>query len=124
MIEPQRKQVPLGDGAMSYLEWPKEGLQLNFAHANGFNAETYKALLAPLSDEFHLFACDQRGQGFSSLPARPGLADGWTIFRDDLIAYLERVIRIPAILAGHSMGATASLMAAACAPHLVKALVL
>jgi pimeloyl-ACP methyl ester carboxylesterase len=124
MSQPRRKSAPLAAGAMSYLEWSGEGYPLNFAHANGFNAETYASVLAPLADEFHVFACDQRGQGLSSLPATPGLAQNWTIFRDDLVAYLRRISQTPVILAGHSMGGTASLMAAAAAPEHVRALVL
>jgi pimeloyl-ACP methyl ester carboxylesterase len=124
MAEPTRKSISLDGGAMSYLEWVASGVPLNFAHANGFNAETYKSVLAPLADDFHVFASDQRGHGFSTLPATPGLAKGWTIYRDDLVAYLGRIAREPVILAGHSMGGTASFMAAALAPELVRALVL
>ncbi|MGD0192071.1 MAG: alpha/beta hydrolase [Rhizomicrobium sp.] len=109
---------------MSCLEWQGRGLPLNFAHANGFNAQTYASILAPLAGEFHLFACDQRGQGFSTLPTAPGMSKGWTIFRDDLIAYLKKLGDEPVILSGHSMGATASFMAAAAAPEAVRALVL
>jgi len=124
MPEPPRRNAELDDGAMSYLEWPGTGPSLNFAHANGFNAETYKSILTPLTGDFRLFACDLRGHGFSTLPATPGLARDWTVFRDDLVAWLRRTADAPVILAGHSMGATASLMAAAAAPERVRALVL
>jgi pimeloyl-ACP methyl ester carboxylesterase len=124
MSQPARKSAEFGDGAISYLEWPGAGAALNFAHANGFNAETYSSIFSPLAGEYHLFACDQRGHGFSRLPATPGLARNWTIFRDDLIAYLGRIADAPVILAGHSMGATASFMAAAAAPDRVRALLL
>jgi pimeloyl-ACP methyl ester carboxylesterase len=124
MPEPVRKNGRLGDGTMSYLEWSGSGVPLSFAHANGFNAETYKSMLAPLADDFHVFACDQRGQGFSALPTTPGLAHDWTVFRDDLVAYLGSISDAPVILAGHSMGGAASFMAAALAPERVRALVL
>jgi pimeloyl-ACP methyl ester carboxylesterase len=124
MPEPVRKNARLGDGAMSYLEWSGSGMRLNFAHANGFNAETYKSVLAPLADDFHVFACDQRGQGFSALPTTPGLAHNWTVFRDDLVSYLGCISDVPVVLAGHSMGGAASFMAAAIAPERVRALVL
>lgn len=124
MREPLRRTVSLGAGALSCLEWESSGPPLHFAHANGFNAGTYRRLLAPLAEGFHVFACDQRGHGFSTLPATPGLASGWTIFRDDLVALLDRLDTGPVILAGHSMGATASLLAAAAAPDRVRALVL
>jgi pimeloyl-ACP methyl ester carboxylesterase len=124
MPQPERRTAQLGDGAMSYLEWAGSGIPLNFAHANGFNAQTYASLLAPLGDDFHVFACDQRGHGFSSLPTSPGLARDWAIYRDDLLAYLRCIGDSPIILAGHSMGGAASFMAAAAAPERVRALVL
>ena len=116
--------MPLRNGAMSYLDWPERGPPLNFAHANGFNAQTYASILAPLAGRFHLLACDLRGHGLSTLPATAGLSAGWTIFRDDLLEYLGALHSGPVILAGHSMGATTSLMAAAMAPERVRALVL
>lgn len=109
---------------MSYLDWGGSGAAIHFAHANGFNAQTYTSLLAPLASEFHVLACDQRGHGFSTLSAVQGLAKDWAIFRDDLVALLAQIGSDPVILAGHSMGATASLMAAAAAPERVRALVL
>jgi pimeloyl-ACP methyl ester carboxylesterase len=125
MTEAQRKVAALPDGAVSYLEWANgQAAPLHFAHANGFNAETYRTLLQPLAERFHIFAWDQRGAGFSTLPATPDMAAGWTIFRDDLLKFLARVTDRPVILAGHSMGATASLMAAATMPSKVAALVL
>ncbi len=128
MIEPVRKSVALGGGAMSVLEWAGANDEkrplLHFAHANGFNAETYRALLSPLAARFHVVAGDARGHGFSTLPATIGMQAGWRIFRDDLLALLETLDAGPAILAGHSMGATASLMAAALRPERVRALVL
>lgn len=124
MIQPSRKKASLAHGAISYLEWVAAGPKLNFAHANGFNAETYRSILAPLANRFHVFACDQRGHGASTLPTTPGLAKDWTVFRDDLLAYLDVISPEPIILSGHSMGATASLMAAAASPDRVRALVL
>ncbi|MBV8976790.1 MAG: alpha/beta hydrolase [Alphaproteobacteria bacterium] len=125
MSDPLRITVDTAQGAMSVLEWPNAHAPLlHFAHANGFNAQTYQGLLSPLQDDFHILAGDARGHGFTALPTPQGLARDWTIFRDDLIALLDRVAPQGAILAGHSMGATASLMAAVERPELVQALVL
>ena len=124
MNEPARETIPLADAEVSCLTWNGNGPLLHFAHANGFNAETYRSLLAPLSNNLTIVASDARGHGRTTLPATPGLQQGWTIFRDDLLGILDRIAPNGAILAGHSMGATASLMAAALRPEKVRALVL
>ncbi len=125
MSEPERKTARLKGGAMSYLEWARPGAaMLVFSHANGFNAETYRSLLGPLGEHLHIIAPDQRGHGFSTLPATPGLAKGWRIFCDDLLSLMDGLSTGPVILAGHSLGATVSLMAAAQRPENVRALAL
>ncbi len=124
MADPVRISVAVADGTVSCLEWPAAGPALHFAHANGFNAQTYQVLLGPLAEHFHIYASDQRGHGFSTLPTPPGFAGGWRQFGDDLVRLLEAMDCGPMLLAGHSMGAIASLMAAASRPDLVSALVL
>jgi pimeloyl-ACP methyl ester carboxylesterase len=124
MEEAQRKQAALASGAVSYLEWPANGPAIHFAHATGFNSETYRALLQLLSDSFHVVASDARGHGFTALETRPGLARGWIVFRDDLLTFLQGSVASPILLAGHSMGAVTSLMAAAEFPERVRGLVL
>lgn len=121
-----RRAISFPDGDVSQLAWDggADLPLLHFAHANGFNAQTYRGLLTPLAGHLRIAAGDARGHGFTTLPATPGLARGWTVFRDDLRSVIERIAPGGAILAGHSMGATASLMVAAERPDLVRALVL
>jgi pimeloyl-ACP methyl ester carboxylesterase len=123
MTVPVCTTLPLPEGEVSCLQWEGAGPFLHFAHATGFNAETYRGLLTPLADRLSIAACDQRGHGFSTLPAEEP-PTGWTIYRDDLVRILERLDKGPAILAGHSMGGTVSLMVAALRPELVRGLVL
>jgi pimeloyl-ACP methyl ester carboxylesterase len=124
MTEPLRKSATLLDGNTSYLEWEIKGPALHFAHANGFNAQTYRGLLQPLAAQAHIFASDLRGHGQSTLNADTSLIRGWSVFRDDLVRLLDVLGAGPYVLAGHSMGATASVMVAATRPDLVRALVL
>jgi pimeloyl-ACP methyl ester carboxylesterase len=127
MTEPQRRSMPFDDGAMSYLEWsdaPAGAPLLVFAHANGFNAFTYRSLLAPLSEKFRIVALDMRGHGLTTLPADRSLVKRWKVYRDDLLRFVARIGNEPKILAGHSLGASASLMAAALRPEVARALVL
>jgi pimeloyl-ACP methyl ester carboxylesterase len=95
-----------------------------FSHANGFNARTYRTILAPLAAGLRILALDLRGHGRTTLPTVVEGREGWTLFRDDLLAFLDATVIGPVVLAGHSMGGTSSLLAAAKAPERAKALVL
>lgn len=94
-----------------------------FMHATGFNARTYRALLAPLGERFHVLALDARGHGLTQLPAGVFGYTSWRRHRDDLIAVLEH-FTAPVTLAGHSMGATVSLLTAGKRTDLVAGLAL
>lgn len=128
-VTPVRRELALDDGAISFLEWKDAagGPALHFAHANGFNAMTYRRLLGPLAGRFHIRAWDARGHGLSTLPADPSTHRNWYLFRDDLIRMTENFVAEaggPILLGGHSMGGATSLMVAAERPDLVRGLVL
>lgn len=130
LTRPRRITLPVanrwGDGEMAVLDFgePERPVDLVFVHANGFNAMTYRTLLGPLSGTLRVWAPDLRGHGASALPAEPRGRRGWADHRDDLIALLDALDGPPVVLAGHSMGATAALLAAAERPDRVSRLVL
>jgi pimeloyl-ACP methyl ester carboxylesterase len=97
---------------------------LVFMHATGFNARTYRNMLAPLGEKVSVWAMDARGHGRTALPAGLWGYTSWRRHRDDLIALLEKHTTQPVTLAGHSMGATVSLLVAARRPDLVASLAL
>jgi len=100
-----------------------DGVTVHFAHATGFNAETYRALLASLDPSLDVFAMDARGHGMSTAAGDPEKLRSWAPYRRDLERFVE-TLRRPAVLAGHSMGGTVSLELAAARPDLVAGLVL
>lgn len=118
--------LPGQGGAMAALDLgpADRSIDLIFSHANGFNGRTYRSILAPLATEFRILSVDLRGHGASTLPAVIEGRPGWPQFRDDLLALLHEVTNGPVALAGHSMGATISLLAAEAAPDRVRALAL
>jgi pimeloyl-ACP methyl ester carboxylesterase len=125
--EPERRSVKMWDGEVSLLAWEGAGFKapsLHFAHANGFNAQTYRFLLDGLAAEMRVYASDLRGHGQTTLAANPKGMRTWLIYRDDIIKILQELDGRPKILVGHSMGATASLMAAAAKPNWATGLVL
>ncbi len=127
--EPRAGRVGLstspGDGAMAYLDFgPSERApDLVFVHANGFNARAYRTILAPLATNLRILAPDQRGHGATTLPTDYPRTS-WLDLKDDLLAFLDAMGLERVALAGHSMGATASLLAAAEAPERVRGLAL
>lgn len=127
--DPVRQTQTREEGNQSYLEWKlADGLPaLHFAHANGFNGLTYRRLLAPLAERFHIRAWDARGHGQTTLTADPATQTNWYRYGDDLVALLEDFAEKsggPVLLAGHSMGGTTSIFAAARRPDLVRGIVL
>ena len=100
-------------------------IDIVFSHANGFNARTYRTILSPLAGRLRILALDQRGHGLSGLPAFEGSDRvSWDDLEQDLTAVLEALDVRDAVLAGHTMGGTISLLAAAQAPERVRALAL
>ena len=125
--EPFRRVVfDMSDGRMAGLAFGDESraVDILFLHATGFNARTYRALLQPLGERFHVVAVDMRGHGRSTLPPRRFGYVSWRRHRDDVIALLDRHFTQPVALAGHSMGATVSLMVGGRRPDLVRGLAL
>ncbi len=124
---PERRSIKMWDGEVSYLAWEDAGSKapsLHFAHANGFNAQTYRSLFDGLAADMRIYASDLRGHGYTTLAANPKGMRTWLIYRDDIIKVLQELDGRPKILAGHSLGATSSLMAAAAKPGWVTGLVL
>ncbi len=97
---------------------------LLFLHANGFNALTYRRILATLADRYRILAIDQRGHGSTTLPTRIDDRTDWDDFRDDLLALLTVMDVRSVVLAGHSMGGASCLGAAARAPERIRRMLL
>jgi pimeloyl-ACP methyl ester carboxylesterase len=124
--EPRRRMIPIrspwGDGEMAVLDFgdPERPVDVIFLHANGFNALTYRSLLAPLSVSLRVIAPDLRGHGDTRLRADPRGRRSWNDFRDDVAGLLDVLGGPPVTLAGHSMGGTVALLAAARRPERVS----
>lgn len=114
-------------GTMAALDLGDEDrpFDLVFVHANGFNARTYLELLRPLAERTRILAPDLRGHGLTDLPVETRGRRGWEEdHAADLAALLDAVGGPPVAMSGHSMGGTASLLAARHRPDRVKRLVL
>lgn len=127
--EPRTRRVGLatapGAGELAFLDFGPVDRppDLVFLHANGFNARAYRTILAPLAATLRILAPDQRGHGATTLPTDYPRTS-WLDLKDDLLAFLDAMGLERAALAGHSMGGTASLLAAGDQPTRVRALAL
>lgn len=128
-MTPRRRRLALpgrGRGEIATLEWgpADRPVDLLFLHANGFNALTYRGLLAPLGKRWRILAPDQRGHGATTLVADPAAREDWSDLAADLVALAEATGAAGVVAAGHSMGGTAALLAAAASPGLARRLLL
>jgi pimeloyl-ACP methyl ester carboxylesterase len=132
MTEPEfrtatvRLATPNGAGEFAYLDLGSAARPVDavFTHANGFNARSYRSILAPLARDFRLLAIDLRGHGRTRAPTPIEGRETWLDLGDDLIAFLDELDLGPVALGGHSMGGTLSLFSAAARPKRVRALAL
>ena len=93
-----------------------EGPLLLFLHATGMCAEVYGELLAPLTARWRVVACDARGHGRTELPLLERV-DDWIPYREDARRLVAALGDRPALLVGHSFGATTLLELAAETPE-------
>jgi pimeloyl-ACP methyl ester carboxylesterase len=122
----RRFPLPSRGGTMAGIEFGPEDrpVDIIWSHANGFNALTYRNILARLGDTKRVLAVDLRGHGLTTLPADPASRGGWEEFADDLIALMALLEVRDVVLAGHSLGGTSSLLAVDREPARVRKLVL
>lgn len=112
--------VHVAEGAeLSYLDSGGAGPPLHFFHANGFPVSVYLPFMTPLCGDFRVLGLGLRGQD--------GLTEGiesWHRLSLDLIGFLDAMGTGPVTGVGHSIGAVATLLAAARRPDLFSRLVL
>ena len=112
----ERRAYTLKDGSISACHFGdrEKPVRLILLHANGFNAQSYRAVLEKLN--VHSVALDLRGHGFSTLPYDPKTIRNFHQFRDDVVEFVDRYVEGDFVLSGHSLGACAAML---CGPQLI-----
>ena len=86
---------------LSYAEGPAVGPALVLLHGGAGSWKSGGALIDMLAERWHVYAPDFRGHGKSGhAPGRYRLRD----YVADTAAFLEQVVKEPAVLYGHSLG--------------------
>lgn len=104
---------------LSYLDSGGDKKPLHFYHANGFPVSVYIPFMERLTYDFRVIGMGQRGQD-----AQTEGNTSWQSSASDLIDFLEKKIKVPVIGVGHSIGAVATMFAAARRPDLFEKIVL
>jgi pimeloyl-ACP methyl ester carboxylesterase len=91
-----------------------------FSHANGFPAGTYRVLFEAWRAAGHAVHAVERFGHDTHFP----VTSNWPHLRNELIGFIERELRGPAMLVGHSLGGMLSLLAASRRPDLALGVVL
>lgn len=123
--EPREIQLRAAGARLRALEWPGSAPPVVLSHATSFCADTWipawrAARAAGVASR--ALALDQRGHGGSFAPRRAE-DYGWDRLAEDLAGVLD-ALEEPALLVGHSSGATASLAAAGLRPDRVAGVAL
>jgi len=96
-----------------------EGPLVVFCHATGFCAHAWAPLIEALKSQFRCVALDFRAHGLTELPA--GVELVWRGMAEDLTAVIDALSPGQPVLAvGHSMGASAIVMAETARPGLIE----
>jgi pimeloyl-ACP methyl ester carboxylesterase len=118
----RRVSFEVGGGTMAGVAFGYAGHppEILFLHANGLNALTYRTLLEPLGEHYHVVAVDLRGHGRTTLPTPVFGYNSWNRHRDDVIDLITRHFPAAVTIAGHSMGGTVALLTAGVRADLVR----
>ena len=111
----KRLKIKTARGNLSVCFWegPVDAPILHWAHANGFNGQTYDRLLRKLADRFNVYAWDVPGYGMTDKGSfydeiNPVL--GYSYDLEALIIELFKKHKRKILLGGHSIGGSLSLM--------------
>lgn len=102
-------------------EWENNGEAVVLLHGGLSQTSHWDSQILPaVEDEFHVFAYDRTGHGFTGDQAKSFHYQHQT---DEAISYLKKIVKEPAHLIGYSDGGIIALMVAMQHPELVRSIV-
>ncbi len=109
-----------GAGSSNYVERSNGGVPLLLLHGMASMWQSFSFLIPHLEKDFHVFAMDLRGHGKSHWASSYKIGE----FIPDIASFIEKCIKEPTVIFGHSYGGMLGIMTAAQYPELVKGLIL
>jgi len=116
----RERQFDAGEVKLNYAEGPEAGPPLLLLHGTGNRWQAFIRLIPSLSTRWHVYALDLRGHGRSGRAPRYGFG----YYCDDVVRFVDEVIREPTVLFGHSLGGRMALTIAANHPSKTRAIIL
>ena len=107
---------------LNYVEGPARGQPVVCLHGTVSRWQLWGSVLPALAEQTHVFAFDARGYGTSG--RSPQHRYHYRDFVRETVHFLRGAVRAPAVLLGHSRGATVAMAVAAESPELVTGLCL
>jgi pimeloyl-ACP methyl ester carboxylesterase len=117
----EEKRFDTGEITINYAEGPTNGSPLVLIPPQGVDWTNYEKAIPLLRDDFHVFAIDIRGHGKSDWTTGDY---SFTSIGRDMTAFLEGIVKEPAIISGNSSGGLIALWLAANRPDLVKGIIM
>lgn len=105
---------------LNYVEKGVSGTSILLLHGGSSRWQTFKEIIDDLSVHFHVYALDLRGHGKSGrIESNYKIQD----YVPDIRDFIEKCIKEPAIIIGHSLGGMIAILLASYYPSGVKALI-
>jgi pimeloyl-ACP methyl ester carboxylesterase len=117
----EEKRFNTGEIEINYVVGPNNGPSLVLVPPQGIDWKTYQKVLPLLIPDFHVYSLDIRGHGKSDWATGDY---SFTSIGRDMTAFLEDIVKEPAIISGNSSGGLIALWLAANRPSLVKAIIM
>ncbi|MFW9910604.1 MAG: alpha/beta hydrolase [Candidatus Thorarchaeota archaeon] len=117
----EEKRFDTGEIEINYVVGPKNGPPIVLIPGQGGDLTNYKDVLPRLSENYHVYAVDVRGHGKSEWTTGDY---SFTSIGRDMTAFLESVVKEPAIISGNSSGGLIALWLAVNRPTHIKGIIL